>query len=182
MVTDYLTPESPSRGKPTCPAGHHFQKFFGLPISMFIKKCPLSPRESINDHINPKPLHCYYPLCDNVVHLATQHRVDSLFQVESHKCLQSHLGLSKGLAASQLYMGIRATNGTVQKKYYMYLFSPFGLHSSPMLFNEYVSTLEYAMCINHISYLLHYLDDYFTTSPQLILVPMQQPQSLTFLA
>ena len=46
--------------------------------------------------------------------------------------------------------------------YYIDLFLPFGLHSSPALFNEYADALLYAMNANKVQDLLHYLDDYFT--------------------
>ena len=44
-------------------------------------------------------------------------------------------------------------------------FSPFRLHSSLALFNEYVDALQYAMKANKVQDLLHYLDDYFTVGP-----------------
>ena len=47
----------------------------------------------------------------------------------------------------------------------MDLFLPFGLCSSPALFNEYADALQYAMKANNVQDLLHYLDDYFTVGP-----------------
>ena len=46
--------------------------------------------------------------------------------------------------------------------YYIDLFLPFGLYSSPALFSEYADALLYAMKANKVQDLLHYLDDYFT--------------------
>ena len=42
------------------------------------------------------------------------------------------------------------------------LFLPFGLHHSPVLFNEYADAFLYAMQANKVQDLLHYLDDCFT--------------------
>ena len=42
-------------------------------------------------------------------------------------------------------------------------FLPFSLCSSLVLLIEHADGLKYAMCINHVPDLLHYLDDYFTT-------------------
>ena len=47
----------------------------------------------------------------------------------------------------------------------MDLFLPFGLCSSPALFNEYSEALQYTMQTNKVQDLLHYLDDYFTVGP-----------------
>ena len=54
--------------------------------------------------------------------------------------------------------------------YYMDLFLPFGLCSSPALFNEYADALHYTMQINKVQDLLHYLGDYFTVGPPDFLV------------
>ena len=46
--------------------------------------------------------------------------------------------------------------------YYIDLFLPFGLYSSPVLFNEYADALLYTMKASKVQDLLHYLGDYFT--------------------
>ena len=53
----------------------------------------------------------------------------------------------------------------VQQQYYIDLFLPFGLCSSPAIFNQYTDVLEFAMQANGIRDLLHYLDDYFMAGP-----------------
>ena len=45
------------------------------------------------------------------------------------------------------------------------LFLPFGLCSSPAILNQYANVLEFAMWVNGISNLLHYLDNYFMAGP-----------------
>ena len=53
-------------------------------------------------------------------------------------------------------------DGSVLRQYYVDLFLPFGLRSSPAIFNHYADVLEFAMWANGMQDLLHYLDDYFT--------------------
>ena len=50
-------------------------------------------------------------------------------------------------------------------QYYINLFLPFGLCSSPAVFNHYANALEFAMWENGIQDLLHYLNDYFRAGP-----------------
>ena len=57
------------------------------------------------------------------------------------------------------------SDGLVCRQYYIDLFLPFGLHSSPAIFNQYADVLEFAMQVNGISDLLHYLNDYFMAGP-----------------
>jgi len=53
-----------------------------------------------------------------------------------------------------------------QGKFYVDLCPPFGLHSSPFLFNRLADSFEWILEHNYaISALMHYLDDYFTVGP-----------------
>ena len=52
-------------------------------------------------------------------------------------------------------------DGSVLRQYYVDLFLPFGLRSSPAIFNHYADVLEFTMWANGVQDLLHYLDDYF---------------------
>jgi len=55
-----------------------------------------------------------------------------------------------------------------QGKFYVDLRLPFGLHSSPFLFNCLADAFEWILKHNYaISTLMHYLDDYFTIGPPL---------------
>ena len=56
-------------------------------------------------------------------------------------------------------------DGSMVCLYYVDMFLPFGLHSSPALFNENADALQYAMQINKMQDLVHYLNDYFTVGP-----------------
>ena len=53
----------------------------------------------------------------------------------------------------------------VLRQYYVNLFLPFGLCSSPAIFNHYANALEFAMQANGINDLLHYLNNYFMAGP-----------------
>ena len=56
-------------------------------------------------------------------------------------------------------------DGSVLRQYYVDLFLPFGLRSSPAIFNHYADALELAMRAKGMQDLLHYLDDYFMAGP-----------------
>ena len=49
--------------------------------------------------------------------------------------------------------------------YYVDLFLLFGLCNSAALFSKYTDALQYAIQINKVQDVLHYLDDYFTVGP-----------------
>ena len=56
-------------------------------------------------------------------------------------------------------------DGSVLRQYYVNLFLPFSLHSSPAIFNHFANTLEFAMWASSVNDLLHYLGDYFSAGP-----------------
>ena len=56
-------------------------------------------------------------------------------------------------------------DSSVLRQYYIDLFLPFSLHSSPAIFNHYADVLEFAMQANGINDLLHYLSNYFMSGP-----------------
>ena len=57
-------------------------------------------------------------------------------------------------------------DGSVNKDYYIDTVLPFGAKSSPRLFNNFADALEYAMRVNGVTDIIHYLDDYFTIGPR----------------
>ena len=60
---------------------------------------------------------------------------------------------------------IQCPDGSMVCLYYVDIFLSFWICSSPALFSEYADALQYAMQINKVQDLLHYLDDYFTVGP-----------------
>ena len=120
------------------------------------------PRHSVNDHINPDLYCCVYASFDQAVSLDKKHGVGDLMakldQADAFKhipvCPKDWLLLCSSWDAT-------LPDGSVQMQYYVDLFLPFGLHSSPAIFNQYTDALEFDMQANSISNLLHYLDNYF---------------------
>ena len=52
-----------------------------------------------------------------------------------------------------------------QKKYYVDLVLPFGLRSSPKLFNDFADALQHIMLNRGVTECYHYMDDYVTLGP-----------------
>jgi len=52
-----------------------------------------------------------------------------------------------------------------QTEYYVSTVLPFGLRSSPKLFNDFAVAAEYIMCDSGATYVNHYLDDFVTVGP-----------------
>ncbi|XP_078000849.1 uncharacterized protein LOC144453431 [Glandiceps talaboti] len=57
------------------------------------------------------------------------------------------------------------STGESQRFYVFDMFLPFGLRSSPALFNEFADGLHFAIQQKGVEALLHYLDDFFTCGP-----------------
>jgi hypothetical protein len=55
-------------------------------------------------------------------------------------------------------------NADNETEYYIDHVLPFGLRSSAVLFNHFADGLEFAMCQNGVTKVLHYLDDAFYMS------------------
>ena len=59
-------------------------------------------------------------------------------------------------------LGCTVTDATGRLNHYAKTVLPFGLRSSPCLFNKYANALEYIMQQNGITSVVHYIDDYVT--------------------
>ena len=155
-----------------------FSTYVGSLMGIVIKKCSDSvkyhiihdlswpPRDSVNDHINPDLCHCIYASFDQAVSLIKKQGVGTLMArldlADAFKhilmCPEDWLLLCSSWDTTQ-------ADGLVLQQYYINLFLPFGLCSSPAIFNHYANALEFAMRANGINDLLHYLNDYFTAGP-----------------
>ena len=70
-----------------------------------------------------------------------------------------------------------------QGQYYIDLRLPFGMRSSPYLFNRLADAFEWLLKTNyHIQDLMHYLDDYFTVGPANSLVCAHNVHTITQVA
>ena len=147
-------------------------------MGVVIKKCSDSvkyriihdlswpPGDSVNDHIDPDIYCCIYASFDQAVSLIKKQGVGTLMAkldlADAFKHIQVHpkdwLLLCSSWDTTQ-------ADSSVLRQYYINLFLPFGLCSSPAVFNHYANTLEFAMWANSINDLLLYLNDYFTAGP-----------------
>lgn len=59
----------------------------------------------------------------------------------------------------------KLSNGTYRKEFYMDRVLVFGCRSSPKIFNEYATALEYIMKTKGVTDVCHFLDDYLTAGP-----------------
>ena len=159
VITEYLANEVAAGWKAGLFTQPLFSDFVESPMGIVTKKClfpvtyriihdlSLPPQDSINNHIDPDAFRCFYGSFNNVVAHIIKHGVGTL---------------SAKLDLADTFKHILARS---QDWPLLDLFLPFGLHSSPALFNECVDALQYAMQINKVQDLLHYLDDYFTVGP-----------------
>ena len=147
-------------------------------MGIVIKKCSDSvkyhiihdlswpPRDSINDHIDPDFYCCIYASFDQAVSLIKKQGVGALMAkldlADAFKHILVHPKDWPLLCSS---WDVPQVDSLVLQQYYIDLFLPFGLHSSPAIFNHYANVLEFAMQANGIQDLLHYLNDYFMAGP-----------------
>ena len=174
VVSEYLATEV-ALGRKSGPFNQlPFLTYVGSPMGIVIKKHSDSvkyhiihdlswpPGDSVNDHIDPDLNHCIYASFDQAVSLIKKQGVGTLMAkldlANSFKHILVHPNDCPLLCTS-------FQDGSVFRQYCMDLFLPFGLHSSPAIFNQYASILEFAMWANGMSDLLHYLDDYFMAGP-----------------
>ena len=175
VVSEYLTTEVTLGRKAGSFNQPPFLTYVGLPKGIVIKKCSDSvkyciihdlswpPRDSVNDHIDPDLYCCIYASFDQAISLIKKQGVGALMAkldlADGIKhilvCLEDWLLLCSSWDTS-------LPDGSVRRQYYIDLFLPFGLHSSPAIFNQYADALEFAMWAISISDLIHYLDNYFT--------------------
>ena len=163
VVSEYLTAKVALRRK----AGPFNQPPFSpSPMGIVIKKHSDSVKYHIihdlswppDDHIAPGLYHCIYASFDQGV--GTLMAKLDLPNAFKHILVHPEDWLLLGSSWDTPW-----SDGLVLRQYYVDLFLPFGLCSSPAIFNQYANILEFAMQANGISDLLHYLDDYFTAGP-----------------
>ena len=124
------------------------------------------PGDSVNDHIDPNLYHCIYASFDQAVSLVKKQEVGALMaKLDLANAFKDILVWPKDWSLLCSSWDILQVDGLVLQQYYIDLFLPFGLHSSPAIFNHYANMLEFAMQANGIWDLLHYLNDYFMEGP-----------------
>ena len=150
-----------------------FDNFVGSPMGAFSKRSgkirlihDLSwpPGESVNDHISPEEYSLQYMSMDDLVQRITSYGTGTLLgKLDIADAFKHILVRSRDwdLLGSTYY-----NLETHQKQYYVDLVLPFGLRSSPKLFNEYADALQFIMLKNGVSECMHYMDDYVTLGPK----------------
>ena len=112
---------------------------------------------SVNDFINKAEFSLRYATIDDAVRLIARHGRNALLcKVD----LKSAFRLVPVHPEDWPLLGLFWDG-----EYFMDKFLPFGLRSSPALFNRLADALEYVLRNNGVEDLLHYLDDYFFAGP-----------------
>ena len=178
MVSKYLTAKV-ALGRKAGPFNQPpFPTYIGSPMGIVIKKCSDSvkyciihdmswpPGDCVNDHINPDLYHFIYASFDQAVSLVKKQGVGGFMaKLDLANALKHILVCPKDWPLLCSSWDTLHPDGLVLRQYYVNLFLPFSLYSSPAIFNQYADVLEFTMWANSISNLLHYLDDYFMADP-----------------
>ena len=124
------------------------------------------PGDSVNDNIDPDLYRCIYASFDQAVSLIKKQGVGTLLaKLDLANAFKHILVCPEDWPLLCSSWDVLQTDSLVLHQYYVDLFLPFGLCSSPAIFNHYGDMLEFAMQANGIQDLLHYLSDYFTAGP-----------------
>ena len=118
-----------------------------------------SPHDSsVNDFISKE---------DFALHDATFHQALTLVALYGTNALMAKLDIKSAFRLCPVRLEDRELLGIHwQGKFYVNLRLPFGLRSSPYLFNRLADAFEWLLKNNHrVKDLMHYLDDYFTVGP-----------------
>ena len=150
-----------------------FNTFVGSPMGAFSKRSgkmrlihDLSwpPGESVNDHISPEDYSLHYMSMDDLVQRITSYGPGTLLSKLDIADAFKHILVRS--CDWDLLGSIYYDTETRHKQYYVDLVLPFGLRSSPKLFNEYADALQFIMLENGASECMHYMDDYVTLGPK----------------
>lgn len=113
---------------------------------------------SVNDYISKDTYTLHYATFDQALALVARHGQNALM---AKLDIRHAFRLCPVHQADLELLGIHW-----EGQYYIHLRLPFGLHSSPYLFNRLADALEWILKNNYmITDLMHYLDDYFTMGP-----------------
>ena len=117
-------------------------------------------------HIDPDLCCCIYASFNQAVSLIIKQGVGALMaKLDLANAFKHILGHPEDWLLLCSLWDTTQADSLVLRQCYVNLFLPFGLCSSPAIFNHYANVLEFAMWVNGIHDLLHYLNDYFMTGP-----------------
>ena len=113
---------------------------------------------SINDYIDPDQFSLHYCTIDSAIKIINRLGPGALMGKID---LKNAFRLTPVRKQDWNLLGIHW-----QSKWYFDKCLPFGLRSSPALFNRLANALEWIMHHNyHVTHIIHYLDDFFTAGP-----------------
>ena len=130
---------------------------------------------SINDYISKEEFSLHYATFDQALSLVARYGKDALM---------AKLDIKHAFRLCPVRLEDRELLGIHwQGQYYIDLRLPFGMRSSPYLFNRLADAFEWLLKTNyHIQDLMHYLDDYFTVGPANSLVCAHNVHTITQVA
>ena len=124
------------------------------------------PGDSVNDHIDPDLYCCIYASFNQAVSLIKKQGVGTLMaKLDLANAFKHILVHPKDWPLLSSLWDTTQADSLVLRQYYINLFLPFSLCSSPAIFNHYANALEFTMQANSINDLLQYLNDYFMAGP-----------------
>ena len=130
---------------------------------------------SMIDYISKDEFSLHYATFDQALSLVARYGKDALM---------AKLDIKHAFQLCPVHLEDRELLGTHwQGQYYLDLCLPFGMQSSPYLFNRLADAFEWLLKTNyHIQDLMHYMDDYFTINPANSLVCAHNVHTITQVA
>lgn len=149
--------------------------FMGNPLGAFTKKrsskvrvihdLSWPPERSVNDYISRDQFTLQYIKFDDIVSVVkNQGRNSFMAKLDLESAFKHVLVKKEQWEVLGFTLKDICENGLEKLRYYMCTCLPFGLRSSPKLFDIYAQGLEYIMLKNGVTYVCHYADDSFTVS------------------
>ena len=149
VITEFLANEVAAG----CKAGPFtqppFLHFVGSPVGIVAKKCSFPvkyrithnlswpPQDYVNDHIDPYAFRCFYGFFNDAVALIIKHGVGTfLAKLDVANAFMHILIRSQYWTLLGSSWDLQHPDSSTYPLYYVDLFLPFGLCSSPALFNK----------------------------------------------
>ena len=122
----------------------------------------MAPGSSVNSHIDETLCTLQYSTVDDAVNHVLRHGKGTLMSKIDIKDAYKHIIVAP---RDWHLLGCTWPSPAGVTEYYVDLTLPFGLRSSPYLFEQFASGLQYIMERKGAHDIEHYLDDYFTCGP-----------------
>ena len=161
VILEYLANELAAGHKAGLFTQPPFSDFVELPMGIVAKKCSFPvkyriihdlswpPEDSVNDHTDLDAFRCFYGSFDEAVALVVKHGVGALSaKLDLADAFKHILIRSQDWPLLGSSWDLQYLDTSMWPLYYVDLFLPFGLCSSPALFNEYTDALQHAMKTN----------------------------------